>query len=83
MRRYDDGNNAGSAYVLLGSYFYLGDFDPDGNVDGSDLSTFAADFGRTDCDIGEPCEGDFDGNNIVDENDLTVFALDFGNTIFP
>lgn len=26
-----------------------GDFDNDGNVDGSDLSIFAADFGRTDC----------------------------------
>ncbi len=26
-----------------------GDFDQDGDVDGMDLSTFAADFGRTDC----------------------------------
>ena len=26
-----------------------GDFDTDGHVDGSDLSVFAADFGRTDC----------------------------------
>ena len=26
-----------------------GDFDGDGDVDGSDLATFAADFGRTDC----------------------------------
>ncbi len=26
-----------------------GDFDDDGDVDGSDLATFAADFGRTDC----------------------------------
>lgn len=30
-----------------------GDFDCDGDVDGSDLSVFAADFGRTDC---SPCE---------------------------
>ena len=28
-----------------------GDFDYDGDVDGSDLAIFAADFGRTDC----PC----------------------------
>ena len=28
-----------------------GDFDGDGDVDGSDLAVFAADFGRTDC----PC----------------------------
>ena len=26
-----------------------GDFDGDGDVDGSDLAVFAADFGRTDC----------------------------------
>jgi len=26
-----------------------GDFDGDGDVDGSDLAIFAADFGRTDC----------------------------------
>ena len=29
-------------------YFY-GDFDTDGDVDGSDLAIFAADFGRMDC----------------------------------
>ena len=29
-----------------------GDFDNDGDVDGSDLAVFAAEFGRTDC----PCE---------------------------
>ena len=26
-----------------------GDFDGDGDVDGSDLAVFAADFGKTDC----------------------------------
>lgn len=30
-----------------------GDFDKDGDVDGSDLAVFAADFGRTDC---PPCQ---------------------------
>ena len=28
-----------------------GDFDGDGDVDGSDLAVFATDFGRTDCPI--------------------------------
>ena len=57
-----------------------GNFDGDGDVDGSDLATFAADFGRTDCDTGELCEGDFDGDNDVDGSDLAVFAADFGRT---
>ena len=57
-----------------------GDFDGDGDVDGSDLATFAADFGRTDCNTGDPCEGDFDGDNDVDGSDLATFATDFGRT---
>jgi hypothetical protein len=58
----------------------LGDFEPDGDVDGSDLAVFAADFGRTDCDQGEHCEGDFDHDNDVDGSDLAVFAAEFGQT---
>ena len=57
-----------------------GDFNSDGDVDGSDLATFAADFGRTDCDTGEECEGDFDNDDDVDGSDLAVFASDFGRT---
>ena len=60
-----------------------GNFDKDGDVDGSDLAVFAADFGRTDCDHGDPCEGDFDGDNDVDGSDLAVFAADFGRTDCP
>ena len=60
-----------------------GDFEPDGDVDGSDLAVFAADVGRSDCDIGDPCEGDFDNNNDVDGSDLAVFAADFGRTDCP
>ena len=60
-----------------------GDFDGDGDVDGSDLAVFAADFGRTDCDTGDPCEGDFDGDNDVDGSDLATFAADFGRTDCP
>jgi hypothetical protein len=57
-----------------------GDFDGDGDVDGSDLALFAADFGRTDCSTGDACEGDFDGDGDVDGSDLAVFASDFGRT---
>ena len=60
-----------------------GDFNHDGDVDGSDLATFAADFGRTNCDNEPPCEGDFDGDNDVDGSDLAVFAADFGRTDCP
>lgn len=60
-----------------------GDFDTDGDVDGSDLAVFAADFGRTDCDVGPVCEGDFDEDNDVDGSDLAVFAADFGRTDCP
>jgi hypothetical protein len=60
-----------------------GNFDDDGDVDGSDLAVFAADFGRTDCDTGATCEGDFDGDNDVDGSDLAKFAADFGRTDCP
>jgi hypothetical protein len=60
-----------------------GDFEPDGDVDGSDLAVFAADFGRTDCEVGDICEGDFDDDNDVDGSDLAVFAADFGRTDCP
>lgn len=60
-----------------------GDFEPDGDVDGSDLAVFAAHFGRTDCDQGDACEGDFDNDNDVDGSDLAVFAADFGMTDCP
>jgi hypothetical protein len=58
-----------------------GDFDNDGDVDGSDLATFAADFGRTDCN--SDCSGDFDGDGDVDGSDLATFAADFGRTDCP
>jgi hypothetical protein len=35
---------------VLAAEICEGDFDTDGDVDGSDLATFAADFGRTDCE---------------------------------
>jgi hypothetical protein len=60
-----------------------GDFDGDGDVDGSDLAVFAADFGRTNCDQGEACEGDFEPDGDVDGSDLATFAADFGRTNCP
>ena len=60
--------------------FCQGDFDTDHDVDSSDLATFAADFGRTDCGGGLPCEGDFDNDKDVDGSDLATFAADFGRT---
>lgn len=59
-----------------------GDFDNDGDVDGSDLAVFAADFGRTDCcePGAQRCEGNFDSDCDVDGSDLAVFAADFGRT---
>jgi hypothetical protein len=79
----DNGNSSGSAYVFAAIDLCEGDFELDGDVDGSDLAVFAADFGRTDCDVGPPCEGDFDGDNDVDGTDLAVFAADFGRTDCP
>jgi hypothetical protein len=58
-----------------------GDFDGDGDVDGSDLAVFSADFGRTDCV--DDCEGDFDSDGDVDGSDLAIFSADFGRTDCP
>ena len=60
-----------------------GDFDRDGDVDGSELAIFAADFGRTDCYFTGDCEGDFDYDGDVDGSDLAIFAADFGRTDCP
>ena len=60
-----------------------GDFDDDGDVDGSDLAVFAAAFGTS---SGEPeynPDADFDGSGTIDETDLAVFAGDFGRTDCP
>ena len=79
-----DGDNDSIARVDIGADEFNvceGDFDGDGDVDGSDLAVFAADFGRTDCS--DDCEGDFDNDGDVDGSDLAVFAADFGRTDCP
>jgi hypothetical protein len=60
-----------------------GDFDRDGDVDGSDLALFAADYNRTDCYNKGDCEGDFEYDGDVDTPDLAVFAEDYGRTDCP
>lgn len=57
-----------------------GDFDNDGDVDGTDLAVFAADVGRTDCGQGEPCEGDFNGVGNIDDSDFALFSANFGQS---
>ena len=56
-----------------------GDFEPDGDIDGMDLSIFMADFNRTDCLAAGDCAGDFDLDDDVDMDDLEAFAANFGN----
>ena len=79
-------NYAGFIWALVGlpaANLCEGDFDNDGDVDGSDLAIFAADFGRTNCSVSPPCEGDFDHEGDVDGSDLALFAADFGRTDCP
>jgi hypothetical protein len=60
-----------------------GDFNGDGEVDGSDLAIFALDFGRANCGENPSCEGDFDPDGNVDGSDLAKFAADFIKTDCP
>ena len=59
------------------------DFDDDGDVDGSDLAVFAADFGRTDGDTDGDCPDNFNEDGDVNVSSLDVFAADFGRTDCP
>jgi hypothetical protein len=70
-------------YMIASLVSCPGDFDGDRDVDGSDMAVFAADYGRTNCNMGDPCEGDFDVDGDVDSNDLAIFATDFGKTDCP
>ena len=53
-----------------------GDFDCDGDVDGSDLAVFAADFGRTNCEVeigmGVPKTGQTTSYATGDDGDLQM-----------
>ena len=75
-----DGNGIGDACDCEGN------FDCDGDVDGSDASTFKGDFGRSGfhdpCESGNPCNGDFDCDGDVDGSDATILKQDFGRSSF-
>jgi hypothetical protein len=52
-----------------------GDFNGDGDCDGSDLAGFA------DAYANGSLEADLNGNGVVDETDVEVFAQGFGSYI--
>ena len=55
----------------------VGDFEQDGDVDGSDGLIFRAYFFRKDCAELDPCNGDFECDGDVDGTDVLLFKLDF------
>ncbi len=61
-----------------------GNFNCDGDVDGSDASTFKADFGRSlvlnPCANESPCDGDFNCDGDEDGVDAALFKQDFGRS---
>ena len=72
------GNNCGDACECEGN------FDGDGDCDGSDVFTFKTDFGRnllrSPCESDNPCNGDFDCDGDVDGTDAAKFKEDFGRS---
>jgi ELWxxDGT repeat protein len=62
------------------------DFDCDGDVDGSDATTFKLYFGRNPmfypCDEINPCRGDFDCDGDSDGTDAGLYKEDFGRNEF-
>ena len=63
-----------------------GDFDCDGDVDGSDARDFKQDFGRSiflnPCESGNPCQGDYTCDGDVDGGDAIIFKADFGRSSY-
>ena len=54
-----------------------GDFEPDGDVDGTDAFALKNDFFRKDCSINSACNGDFECDGDVDGTDAVKFKADF------
>ncbi|MBW1824425.1 MAG: thrombospondin type 3 repeat-containing protein, partial [Deltaproteobacteria bacterium] len=54
-----------------------GDFEPDGDVDGTDAFELKADFFRKDCTELDLCNGDFECDGDVDGTDAFKFKADF------
>jgi hypothetical protein len=63
-----------------------GDFDCDGDVDGSDAAKFKENFGRNTfdnpCTGDNSCDGDFDYDTDVDGTDANTFKAEFGRNGF-
>jgi len=61
-----------------------GNFNCDGDVDGSDAFLFKTDFGRSSilnpCTAINPCNGDFNCDRDVDGSDAFLFKTDFGRS---
>ena len=68
---YPGGNGCGDACECEG------DFEPDGDVDGTDAVAFKHDFFRKDCAEPTPCNGDFECDGDVDGTDAVKFKKDF------
>jgi hypothetical protein len=80
------GSPVDMAFLLAannGARYCAGDFNRDGDGDGSDLALFIADFNRTDCYDQGDCEGDADYDGNVDNDDLNTFAAGFGRNDCP
>jgi hypothetical protein len=63
-----------------------GDFDCDGDQDGTDATIFKLYFGRNPlyypCTEIDPCRGDFDCDQNIDGTDASKFKEDFGRNVF-
>ncbi len=63
-----------------------GNFDCDGDCDGTDAALFKSDFGRSSfnspCTSNEHCNGDFECDADVDGTDAALFKSDFGRSSF-
>jgi hypothetical protein len=68
------GNPGSVAHTYAQALPLRGDFDADGDVDGTDAVRFMIRFGQT----GDGLTGDFDQDRDVDNDDLQVFASTFG-----
>ena len=74
----------GFGLLNIAALYCEGDFDCDGDVDGSDASSFKNHFGRsqflTPCTDLDPCYGDFDCDGDVDGSDAKILKADFGRS---
>jgi len=63
-----------------------GNFDCDGDQDGTDAAVFKIHFSRNGfnrpCTVNDPCYGDFDGDGDADGTDAATFKEDFGRSSF-